>query len=294
MALAPPHRAPRASALLPARASGDVRRISLTWQQPGSFDAASFTVHGQRVHKSPAPRLRPSEDHLLATVREPLFLHHGLAPQGERWEYLVQALDRAGAVQAASDAVEATSRTSVTVTGHPVATVGSFNGQGLELALSPSGFVRYQSVFPADVDFTHGRDRADTSWSYLQPGPDDAWAGRRGHRFRLRFWLDEQPEDDLDLALWLTDRHPVRAGAAGLLVNGRRLDPLIFADEVEPPETPAGGDVPGHGAGPAYIERSLRRGLFVAGENILEIVKDQGSWIAYDALGIFARTAPAF
>ncbi|KNX36134.1 hypothetical protein VV01_01575 [Luteipulveratus halotolerans] len=287
MALAPPHRAP---VTLPARASGDLRRIRVTWEQPDLLDVASYRVHGQHVRRSPAARLRPAEHNLMAEVDTPVYAQHDLSPHGERWEYLVVAVDAHGEPCASSEPVEATSTTSVTVTGTPVATVGSFNGRGHELALSPSGFARYQSVFPADVDFTHGRDRPDTAWSYLQPGPDDAWAGRRSHRFRLRFWLDDVPTDDLDLAVWLTDRHPVRAGAAGLTVNGAVIDPLIFADEVEaaPLAAPA---VPGRGAGPAYLERPVSRALFRRGENVIEIAKEQGSWIAYDALGVFARRA---
>ncbi|MDF8264773.1 hypothetical protein [Luteipulveratus flavus] len=289
MALAPSNRVAGTGSRLEARASGDLRRISVTWDPSHHPDVVGYRVHGQHVRRSSAARLRPRAENLLAELQPPMFAQHGLSAQGESWEYAVVAVDVHGAALSTSDPVTATSTTSVTVTGTPVATVGRFDGRGRELALSPGGFVRYQSVFPADVDFTHGRDRADVAWSYLQPGPDDAWAGRRSHRFRLRFRLDTPPVDDLDLAVWLTDRHPVRAGAAGLAVNGVRLEPLIFADEGDASFLSERG-APGHGAGPAYLERPLRRSLFRAGENVLEIAKDQGSWIAYDALGVFART----
>lgn len=289
MALAPYHRA-STTTLIHARALGDIRRISVTWQV-GELDTSTFRVHGQPVVPGHDTGLRPTPHNLIGDVDHPHFVHDGLSAAAETWEYLVLAIDPEGDLRGVSDPVRATSRTSVTVTGQPIATVGSFDGRGLELALSPSGYVHYQSMFPADVDFTHGRDRADRSWSYLQPGPDDAWAGRRGHRFRLRFEMSQVPAYDLDLALWLTDRHPVRAGAAGLYINGIRQEPLIFADDTEHAGDRPGGDVPGHGAGPAYLERSMARTLFVPGENVLEIVKDQGSWIAYDALGVFARPA---
>jgi hypothetical protein len=34
----------------------------------------------------------------------------------------------------------------------------------------------------------------------------------------------------------------------------------------------------------------LPRTLFRPGANVLELFKDVGSWIAYDALGLFARS----
>ncbi|MGW5643502.1 hypothetical protein ACWEV3_21955 [Saccharopolyspora sp. NPDC003752] len=40
---------------------------------------------------------------------------------------------------------------------------------------------------------------------------------------------------------------------------------------------------------PSYLERPLPAGLFRAGENVLEPHKDEGSRIAYDAIGVFAR-----
>lgn len=289
MAIAPYARGPRGAEIMPVRATGDVCRINLTWQVT-THRSARFDVHGRRLPSGDlsAGRLRPTVQNLVAQVDEPHFVHAGLDPAGERWEYLVVAVDDVGALCAITDPVVCQSITSVTTTGRAVATVGRFDGLGNELALSPSGYVRYQSRFPDGVDFHHGRDVPALSWSYLQPGPDDAWAGRRGHRFRLHFDLDAAPTEDLDLALWLTDRHPVRAGTAGLVVNEHRLEPLLFTDDTGIPVL--GRTTPGRGAGPIQIERPLPAEVFRAGENVLDVVKDQGSWIAYDALGVFARS----
>ncbi|MEV5540515.1 hypothetical protein AB0L13_27075 [Saccharopolyspora shandongensis] len=46
---------------------------------------------------------------------------------------------------------------------------------------------------------------------------------------------------------------------------------------------------PGSPLKPSYPERPLPAELFRAGKNVLELHKDEGSWIAYDAIGVFAR-----
>lgn len=286
MALAQQPRGRRSYAL-PARATGDLCRVHLTWEDPGR-QAATYFVHGQPHHLSVPHRMRPTSLNLLGQIGEPVFVHSGLHPAGEAWDYLVVAVDDRGEVCATSEVVGAVSSVSVSVSGRPVATVGSLDGRANGRALARFGYVRYQSTFPADVDFTHGRDEPSTAWSWLQPGPDDAWAGRRTHRFRLRFDLDHAPREDLDLAVWLADRHPTRAATAGLSINGERLEPLLFVDQTDGAGA-ADQVAPGHGAGPAYLERAVPATALRPGENVLEIVKDQGSWIAYDALGLFAR-----
>ncbi|NNG38009.1 hypothetical protein HJ588_01795 [Flexivirga sp. ID2601S] len=270
----------------PLRAVGDVGSVRLTWREvPGAS--------GYRVHGVATPRTgswEPDERNLLATHAEPRFVHDGLGPLAVNWSYaVVPVLDHP---VPPLGAVTVSTRTSVTVTGEPVATVGSFDGSGLELALAPTGFVHYRSTFPRDVDFRYGYDRADVTWSYLQPGPDDAWAGRRGHRFRLRFDLDRLPAADLDFALWLVDRHATRAGSATLVLNGDTEQTIFFDDPVardRPPASDASAAVPGLGGGPAYIERTVDRRCLQVGENTIDVVKDHGSWIAYDAVGVFAR-----
>ncbi|WP_265443208.1 polysaccharide lyase family protein [Flexivirga meconopsidis] len=270
----------------PLRAVGDVGSVRLTWREvPG---ASGYRVHG--VATPGSGTWRPDDRNLLTTHAQPRFVHDGLGPLAANWSYaVVPVLDHP---TEPLGTVTASTRTSVTVTGDPVATVGSFDGSGLELALAPTGFVHYRSTFPRDVDFRYGYDRADVTWSYLQPGPDDAWAGRRGHRFRLRFDLDQVPDDDLDFALWLVDRHATRAGSATVVVNGGAEHTIFFDDPVTGDRIAAAEAsvaVPGLGGGPAYIERPVDRATLQVGENTIDVVKDHGSWIAYDAVGVFAR-----
>lgn len=264
-------------------ATGDVCSIRLGWRPiPGMV---MYQVHG-------VPGVRtdwaPTSQTLLGITSSPRFVHGGLGAAPASWSYRVVAL---GAARRMTPVATARSQLSVTLTGRPLVVVGAFDGSGRDLAMSSAGFVHYLTTFPSDVDFHHGVDRPEQAWSYVQPGPDDAWAGRRAHRFRLRFDLEALPAHDVDLALWLVDRHPTRAGSAALSINDVRLDSFLLDSD------PARGDssggklvMPGLGAGPAYFERPIPRTTLRLGENVLDIAKDQGHWIAYDAIGLFART----
>jgi hypothetical protein len=47
--------------------------------------------------------------------------------------------------------------------------------------------------------------------------------------------------------------------------------------------------LPGTALKPSYVEFVLPRAGLVAGENVLTVDKNIGSWHVYDALGIFQR-----
>lgn len=260
------------------RAVGDLRRITVTWQLHDWFD--HYRVLGAPVGADGAT----GSPVLLGVTRTNAFVHEGRDPDGECWQYTLIGVGP-GQRTCVTTPMVATSLPSATGTGRPLAVVGRFDDAASDLALSGSAYARYRSVFAGDVDFLVGRDVPSQDWSWVHPGPEDAWAGRRPHRFRLRFHLDEPPRGDLDLALWLTDRHPQHPGTATLSLNGRPLPRLIF--EGQRGDSPAHGVVPGRGAGPAHVERRVCGTLFRPGENVLDITKDSGSWIAYDAVGIF-------
>jgi hypothetical protein len=268
------------------KATAELKRNNLVWTPaPWSTVLDHYRVHG--VPGTGDVPIRP--DTLIAKTPYPHYEHRGLDAGGEEWTYQVVVIDAAGSASKPSDRVEVTSTRSVTVSGSPLAVVGTFDGKGVEMALSPNGSSRYPTTFPNDVDFRYGVDSASTGWSYLQPGPSDAWAGRRNHLFRLRFDLSTAPAQDVDIALWLIDSHATIAGSAVLSVNGTTVDRLAFANGATKGSTMADSTVPGTPLKPSYIERPLARELFRQGENVLELFKDDGSWIAYDAIGVFAR-----
>lgn len=269
------------------RGDGELAGIVLDWTpHPWETVVDHYAVYGAED----AADVPIGDATLLTKTVYPHVEHRGLGPTARSWVYRVVTVDAAGTRSAASEPVTVTSRESVSVSGRPLAVVGDFDGKGLEFALSPDGYSRYNATFPDGVDFRYGNDDAGTAWSYLQPGPADGWAGRRDHLFRLRFDLDEAPADDVDLALWLIDSHASIPGSAVLRVNGTTVGRQVFEGGATKGSTQGDSTAPGSPLKPSYIERPLAAGLFTAGENVLELAKDDGSWIAYDALGLFARS----
>lgn len=227
---------------------------------------------------------------LLAKTVYPQYVHRGLGAAGVTRSYRVVTVDAAGNRSRPSPAVAVANKTSVTVSGRPIARVGQYDGKGSEFALSPNRSAEYRTVFPAGVDYTYGVSVPGKDWSYLQPGPADSWAGRKNHRFRFRFDLAELPTQDVDLALWLIDSHASIPGSVLLSVNGTEVERFTFAKGATKGSLIADSTYPGSPLKPSYYERPLPRGLFTAGQNVVELYKDEGSWIAFDGFGLYARS----
>lgn len=267
------------------RSEGQLGRIILDWA-PVPWDTV---VDHYAVYGAPdAPDVEPGQATLLTKTVYPRFVHSGLGGAARRFAYRVVTVDAAGARSRPSAPLAASSLESVTRTGSPLAVVGAFDGKGLEFALSPNRYSRYPARFPNGVDFRAGTDAPRTGWSYLQPGPSDAWAGRRTHTFRLRFDLAAVPAGEIWLAIWLIDSHATIPGSVVLDVNGTTVDRLRFEGGATRGSLEGDATVPGTRLRPSYLERPLPTGLFRPGENVLTMVKDEGSWIAWDAIGVFA------
>ncbi|WP_216094024.1 alkaline phosphatase D family protein [Jiangella alba] len=267
------------------RAQGRLGSIVLDWT-PVPWD--TVVDHYAVYAAADAADVEPSPQTLLAKTVYPHFVHSGLGGNARRFAYRVVTVDAAGARSRPSAALAATSQVSVTTSGTPLAVVGDFDGKGLEFALSPNGYNRYPATFPDGVDFRVGTDAPGTGWSYLHPGPTDSWAGRRTHTFRLRFDLPSVPAGEVWLAIWLIDSHATTPGSAVLDVNAATVDRLRFERGATRGSLEGDTTVPGTRLRPSYLERPLPSGLLAAGENVLTLVKDEGSWIAWDAIGLFA------
>ncbi|MEV0081423.1 polysaccharide lyase family protein [Saccharopolyspora sp. NPDC050642] len=277
--------APFPPAVTGLRGRGELARIVVDWTPvPWHTVVDHYAVHG-----APGSGVRISSETLLAKTVYPHFEHKGLGGAAQRWTYQVVTVGASGARSRPSAPIPVTSRESVSASGIPLAVVGDFDGKGLEFALSPDGYSRYPATFPNGVDFRLGTGDPRKAWSYLQPGPADSWAGRRDHRFRLRFDLAAAPTTGVDLALWLIDSHATIPGSAVLGINGTTVDRLAFAGGATKGSTLGDSTAAGSPLKPSYLERPLPAELFRAGENVLELHKDEGSWIAYDAIGVFAR-----
>jgi hypothetical protein len=263
-------------------ATGRVAAIDLSWRPlPWEPLVDHYEVYAARGRDpEPGPRT------LLAKTLYPHLAHAVLGPEAVTWHYRVIAVVASGERGRAAR-VSATTEASY-ATGRPVAVVGSFDHKGLEFALSPNGSSRYLATFPNGVDYHYGTSRPETDWPYLHPGPRDSWAGRRAHRFTLRFTLDAAPAADLGFALWLTDAHATLPGRAVLAVNGTEIRTLDFAPGATKGSLEGDATRPGNPLKPSFIELPLPAGTFTAGENTLTLEKTEGSWHAYDAIGVFA------
>jgi hypothetical protein len=178
---------------------------------------------------------------------------------------------------------------SVTVAGRPVAVLGTFDRKSLELALAPGGYDQFLTRFPGGVDYTHGVSTPATHWPYLHPGPADKWAGSTAHSFRFRFSLDTAPAEDLALAVWLIDTHATIPGRLVVACNDKPVTDVALEKGATKGSTQGDATVPGSPLRPSVVEVPLPRGVLVAGQNVLTLAKPEGSWHAYDAVGVFRQ-----
>ncbi|MFF4762562.1 polysaccharide lyase family protein [Streptomyces sp. NPDC001292] len=166
------------------------------------------------------------------------------------------------------------------VVSKPVTMVGEADLSTHEFALNPDRNNDYPSVFPNDVTFTAGKSDPATNWSYVQPGPADAWAGSKQHTFRLTFNLGHAPSSDLTFTAWLYDTHDALPPALTIGLNGATVRNVQTA--------PGAGR--GHrgadGIKPSTLNVTLPVATLKSGDNTLTVTTTSGSWMVYDAFGI--------
>ncbi|GAA1672721.1 hypothetical protein GCM10009765_22570 [Fodinicola feengrottensis] len=166
-----------------------------------------------------------------------------------------------------------------------LATVGVADWTDHEFALAPAGYADYSIRFPNDVTVTAGTDDPAQSWSYIHPGPDDGWAGSRVHRCTLAFALTAVPAADLRLVVFLLDTHNTAPGTVAVALNGGAATTVVL-----PSGSGAGysaGSALDSGVQPTQFTVTLPAARLVAGRNTITIDKTSGSWMVYDAVGIY-------
>lgn len=240
------------------------------------------------VHGSPDPWFEPGPSTLLGKTVYGRFRHDGLGPRGQTWHYRIVTVDASGEQSPPSAALRAESVESVTVSGTPVAVIGSFDLRSLELALAPAGYQQYSARFGDGADYVDGVSSPGTDWPYLHPGPADRWAGSKAHTFRFRFRLAEQPAADLALAVWLIDTHASIPGRLAVTCNGTPVAEVELEKGATKGSLQGDATLPGTPLRPSVVELALPAAALRAGENTLTLGKAEGSWHAYDAVGVFA------
>ncbi len=171
----------------------------------------------------------------------------------------------------------------------PIWQIGQTDGGTAEFALGPSEYGRFTVAFPNDVSFVVGISDPKEDFSYVQPGPEDSWAGSKSHTVTILFGL-EIPESartvPADLFIDLVDTHSSNPPKLIIQINEKTLEH----------QTPkGGGDASVNGnaaAGRSHrIRIPLEPGVVHGGDNSLTITNASGSWILYDSIALVGSTA---
>ena len=223
-------------------------------------------------------------DVLLGKTIFPFFRHSRRDVAGEKWTYYVKVVDAAGAESSPSGKATSTSLPSVTA-GTALATIGSFDRKGTEFQYSPKDYKKIVTAHP-DQTITVGPDAKPADVPYLLPGPGDKWAGSKAYTLKWTVNLN-QPTAKTALALWLIDTTKL-GGILDVTIND-------FHKQVELPQGATKGSRQGDARReptslrPVAIEFDLPENTLQQGENQLVFTLLEGGWLAWDALGIFAK-----
>ncbi|MCU1526924.1 MAG: hypothetical protein JWP75_687 [Frondihabitans sp.] len=179
--------------------------------------------------------------------------------------------------------------TTVVVIDEPagaIATIGAVDWTDDGFALAPGGYGSYSTNFPNDVTFTVGSSDPAQAWPYIHPGPDDGWAGSRAHPFTVSFHLDAVPSAGLQLVVFLLDTHNTDPGSVSIALNSGA--PTSVALPAGGGSGYADGSALTSGDQPYQFAVDLPAAILATGANTIVITKTSGSWMVYDAIGIFA------
>lgn len=163
--------------------------------------------------------------------------------------------------------------------------IGVADGGYREFALA-GRHTEYLRLFPDDVQFRVGQSDPGRNWSYIHPGPADAWAGSRQHPFRILFPLNEVPEGVCRFTLHLVNTHHSVPPLLEVRINDHYSCRFRL---------PAGGNdasLTDPNAGRKHTLSFLfSRSHLQAGENVITLTVLEGSWLLYDALALEAGLA---
>ncbi|MBB4935354.1 hypothetical protein F4561_006248 [Lipingzhangella halophila] len=265
-------------------AEGRVGAIDLSWELPGWEPLVDHFA----IHASESAEIPTTSDTLVGRTVYGRFSHDTLGVAATTRYYRVVVVDAAGERSEPSAVVRAKSRASMAASGRTLAQVGEFDSKSLELALAPfDASNRFRAAFPDGVDFVYGTSDPATDWCYLHPGPRDGWGGRRAYTFRLRFNLGTVPEGEVGLVIWLIDTHMTLPGTAEVSVNSGLAAVIDLPGGSTRGSLEGDATVLGTALRPHFEELAVSANHFTEGENTIDITKTEGSWHAYDAVGVF-------
>ncbi|GAA1129546.1 polysaccharide lyase family protein [Citricoccus alkalitolerans] len=270
---------------LSARSS--LATIDLSWESLGWEPL----IDHYRVYAAPGhpAAWQPRESDLVAKTVYPRFVHDGLDPAGEEWTYSVIAVSDAGRRSRPGERTSAASEPSVTATGREMARIGTFDGKSLEFRFAPSGYAKIPAAYPsAQIQYTDGVDSPDSAWPFLLPGPGDAWAGRKVYTAHWVVELSQAPSDDMDMAVWLIDTTRL-GGRLEVAVNGVPAQVIELIPGATRGSREGDATLPGSTLVRSFHEFQVPAAPFVAGINTITFRLAEGGWVAWDAIGLYAR-----
>ena len=161
----------------------------------------------------------------------------------------------------------------------PLVEFGKTGGGSAGFALGPVGW----RDFARDAVFIVGQSAAPTDWPYVHPGPDDAWAGRRVHTYRIVVDLASVPPGvDGELAIDMLDTHRGQPPEVEFGVNGADVGREALPE--------GGGDGSLNGRLDLARRHAVRvrvpAGTLRTGRNILTITNRKGSWFLYERVSL--------
>jgi len=156
--------------------------------------------------------------------------------------------------------------------------IGKPDHDNAEFALAPGGYAQFKS----DAFFIVGQSDAKLDWPYVQPGPNDAWAGSHAHTFTIVFGVSRiEPAGNCKLELDLLDTQQQSPPKLTIAVNGTAFQRQLpaGAGDASVNGNPAQGK-------PYHFEVKFPSTLLKDGNNDIAITTTEGSWMLYDAIAL--------
>ncbi len=171
------------------------------------------------------------------------------------------------------------SAVSVVAQEPPLVELGKAGGGSPAFALAPAGW----RDFARDAVFIVGQSAAATDWPYVHPGPDDSWAGRRQHIYRIVVDLATVPPAvDGELTIDMLDTHSSQPPEIEFGVNGASIGREAL------PRGGGDGSLNGRPGNARRYSVRLRvpAGALTVGRNVLTITNLRGSWFLYEHVAL--------
>ncbi len=150
-------------------------------------------------------------------------------------------------------------------------------------ALAPDGWRHYKH----DGFLIIGRSNPKNSWPYVQPGPEDGWAGHRRHTFMVDFSLTRTTAGRAMLVLRFAATQPVHSPRLRIRIND------AWSHLFRTPRGRSNGPLNGRPrqGRPYTLRAAFPASALHAGNNLIRITSTAGSWCIYHSLALYAPGA---